>query len=66
MSDDDETVTSAGAAAICGVSRSTFNSWVQRGVLPEGIRDLNSYGGRARYSKTRLENWVADKGAEGR
>lgn len=38
MTDTTETVTSAGATLICGVSRSTFNEWVRRGPLPEGIR----------------------------
>lgn len=55
---DTETVTSAGAALICGVSRSTFNDWIRRGVLPEGLRDPDSYNGRPRYKRAALQAWA--------
>lgn len=58
MTDTTDTVTSAGAALLCGVSRSTFNEWVRLGTLPEGIRDPASYNGRARYKVDALRAWA--------
>lgn len=47
------------AAAVCGVSRSTFNAWVRGGVVPPEVRHPASYGGWPRYSRVLLEQWLA-------
>lgn len=52
------------AAELCGVSRSTFNEWVAAGRVPADVRHPVSLGGWPRYSRVRLEQWLADQLAE--
>lgn len=52
-------LTSLQAAAVCGVSRSTFNAWVAEGRIPDIVIHEPQYGGWPRYRRIQLERWIA-------
>lgn len=52
-------LTSKMAAAVAGVSVSTFNEWVRKGLVPEHVIATNEFGGWRRYYRVQLEHWLA-------
>lgn len=52
-------LTSLEAAAVCGVSRSTFNAWAKEGRIPDECIHGRQYGGWPRYRRIPLERWLA-------
>jgi excisionase family DNA binding protein len=54
----DDKINSVLAAEICGVDRTTFNRWAQKGLVPIV---MVTPGGERIFSRKAVERWIAKR-----